>query len=162
MGYINIIFQQTHIPGITNKHRRTYPSQADKPFMDTIKNFGGYKRGCINILNTITGKYGYLLPGTDNHSITSESVYAVYEDKMQEYDWHTEGGIISSIRERQFQTIAHEPLNPNSLISNFIFPFAGARWHLWVGTDGPAEQMDRLNNTFTNYKHIPLTPHFLK
>ncbi len=115
--------------------------------------------GGINILNTSTGKTTYLVAGHDKFSLTSESVYAVYEDK-QSRKWigTLRGGInlIDPLKNR-FKTIAQDPLRPNSLINDFVLSFhEDPEKNLWIGTDGGGLSIwNRKNNTFTNYKYEP-------
>lgn len=118
--------------------------------------------GGVNILDTQSGKLDYLLAGNSKFSLTSESVYAVYEDKdSRKWIATLRGGInIIDPEKGRFQTIAHDPVNPNSLINDFAFSFyESPDNNLWIGTDGGGLSIwNRKNNQFSNYKHVPSNP----
>ena len=112
--------------------------------------------GGITIMATLSGKARYLLPGNTKQSLTSEAVYAVYEDKQgRKWIGTLRGGInVIDPNKSRFQTISYDPVNPNGLIGNFILSFCEARdGSLWIGTDGSGLSVwDRKNNKFTNYR----------
>jgi signal transduction histidine kinase/ligand-binding sensor domain-containing protein/DNA-binding response OmpR family regulator len=111
----------------------------------------------LNILNTVTGKFTYLLPGQEKNSLSSESVAAVYEDKEnRKWIGTLKGGIdILDPEKNRFTTIAHNPINPNSLINNFVSAFyEDEKGSLWIGTDGGGFSIwDRHKNAFHNYRN---------
>jgi signal transduction histidine kinase/ligand-binding sensor domain-containing protein/DNA-binding response OmpR family regulator len=119
----------------------------------------GTEGGGINILNTLTGKIAYLLPGEGRNTLTSESVYAIYEDKeSRQWIGTIKGGIdILDGQKNRFQTIAHDPLTPNSLVNNFVGAFFEDRdRNLWIGTDGGGMSIwNRRLDRWTNYRHQP-------
>ena len=119
----------------------------------------GTEGGGINILHTESGKMEYLLPGEGKNALTSESVYAIYEDKeSRKWMGTLKGGIdIMDGQKNRFQTIAHNPLVPNSLVNNFVSTFFEDKdQNLWIGTDGGGMSIwDRRQNHFTNFKHYP-------
>jgi ligand-binding sensor domain-containing protein/signal transduction histidine kinase/DNA-binding response OmpR family regulator len=111
----------------------------------------------LNVLNTFTGKFSYLLPGQEKNSLSSESVAAVYEDKEnRKWIGTLKGGIdILDPEKNRFTTISHNALNPNSLINNFVSAFyEDEKGSLWIGTDGGGFSIwDRHNNIFHNYRN---------
>jgi signal transduction histidine kinase/ligand-binding sensor domain-containing protein/AraC-like DNA-binding protein len=122
----------------------------------------GTQGGGVNILNTTTGKIDYLLPGEGRNTLTSESVFAIYEDKeSRKWIGTLKGGIdIMDAQKNRFQTIAHNPLVPNSLINNFVSAFfEDKEGDLWIGTDGGGMSIwNRRTNHFTNFQHKPGQP----
>jgi signal transduction histidine kinase/ligand-binding sensor domain-containing protein/CheY-like chemotaxis protein/AraC-like DNA-binding protein len=156
---------------VSNSYNLTFNEVAGRLTSDVVVNLCLDKTkhlwvatngGGINLLDTQTGKLDYLLPGNDKFSLTSESVYAIYEDKdSRKWIGTLRGGInIIDPEKGRFQTIAHDPVNPNSLINNFAFSFyEGAGNNLWIGTDGGGLSIwNRTDNRFTNYKHIAADP----
>lgn len=119
----------------------------------------------INILDIANEKMRYLLPGSDPNSLTSGSVFALYEDKAKrKWIGTLRGGInIIDPGKADFHTIKHEPTNRNSLIYDFILSFGeGDNNELWIGTDGGGlSRWDRNTNRFTNYRHDPTNSHSL-
>jgi signal transduction histidine kinase/ligand-binding sensor domain-containing protein/DNA-binding response OmpR family regulator len=119
----------------------------------------GTEGGGINILNPATGKTDYILPGEGRNKLSSESVFAIYEDKeSRKWLGTVKGGInIIDPKKTRFQTIAHDPLNPNSLIYNFVSSFyEDGDKNLWIGTDGGGMSIwNRRQNSFTNFRHDP-------
>lgn len=113
--------------------------------------------GGVNVLHTRTGKIEYLLPGTGKNALTSESVFAIYEDKASRKWLGTlKGGVnVLDPHKGLFQTITHDPLNRNSLISDFVSCFyEESDQRLWIGTDGGGLSIwDRRKNSFTNFRH---------
>jgi len=157
------ISTNTYTEQYSETERRLTYNKVTNLFLDKAKTLWiATNGGGINILNTITGQWTYLLPGNNNYSITSESVYAIYEDRDgRKWIGTLRGGInIIDPRKDRFQTIAHDPLNVNSVISNFIFSFCEAPdSSLWIGTDGGGlSKWDRRNNKFTNYRHSAVDP----
>lgn len=127
-------------------------------FLDKDHNLWvGTEGGGLNILNTSTGKFTYLLPGQEKNSLSSESVDAIYADKEnRKWIGTLKGGIdILDPGKNRFTTITHNPLNPNSLINNFVSTFyEDEKGSLWIGTDGGGFSIwDRRNNIFHNYRN---------
>ncbi len=119
----------------------------------------GTKAGGINILNPSTKKVTYLSSGGISNYLASESVPAIYEDK-EGLKWigTSKGGVnIVDSRSATFRTIAHDPLNPASLINNFASSFLEEQnGKIWIGTDGGGISIwDRKKNSFTNLKFQP-------
>jgi streptogramin lyase len=113
--------------------------------------------GGINILNIATGVINHLVPDQYKKSLTSASVYAIYEDKeSRKWIGTLRGGInIIDLQKNKFKTIAHDPYNKNSLINNFVLSFCeDTDGSIWIGTDGGGlSYWDRAKNTYTNYQH---------
>jgi signal transduction histidine kinase/DNA-binding response OmpR family regulator/streptogramin lyase len=112
--------------------------------------------GGLTILNIATNEFAYLSAGNDQHSLTSEAVYSVFEDKEgRKWIGTLRGGVnIIDPGKKRFQTIVHDPLKPNGLIGNFILSFCeDADGKLWIGTDGSGLSVwDRKTNSFDNYQ----------
>jgi len=125
----------------------------------------GTEGGGVNILNPVTEEVSYLLPGENKNTIASESVYAIHEDKeSRKWIGTIKGGInIIDPFKKQFQTIAHDPLDRNSLINNFTSSFLEDNdKNLWIGSDGGGLSIwDRSKNKFTNFFHVATNPHSL-
>lgn len=117
----------------------------------------GTEGGGINILNTANGQLDYILPGESKNTLTSESVFAIFEDKeSRKWMGTLKGGInIIDPQKSIFKTIAHDPLNRNSLIYNFASSFYEDNdKNLWIGTDGGGLSIwNRQLNSFKNFSH---------
>ena len=129
-------------------------------FLDKNHNLWvGTEGGGLNIFNTLTKKFSYLLPGQEKNSLSSESVAAVYEDaENRKWIGTLKGGVdILDPGKNRFTTITHNPLNPNSLINNFVSSFyEDEKGRLWIGTDGGGFSIwDRNKNIFRNYRNNP-------
>lgn len=96
----------------------------------------------------------YLEEGAEATDITSNSVYALYQDNRGEKWVGTLRGGVNVVEKgnSQFKTIKKSN-NANSLVSNFILSFCEYKEDkIWVGTDGGGMSLwDRSTNTFTNY-----------
>lgn len=125
----------------------------------TKKLWIGTEGAGINILDPATGEVTYILPGENSQSLSSESVTAIYHDNESRHWIGTLKGGLNIIDPRisQFQTVAHDPVNPNSLVSNFAACFfEDGNEQLYIGTDGGGMSIwDRKNNRFRNYQHDP-------
>lgn len=111
----------------------------------------------VAVLSVLTDKVCFLSHGESKGQLKSAAVYAIYEDKdSRKWIGTLRGGInIIDPHKLKFETIAHDPLNPNSLINNFVFSFCETRaGNLWIGTDGGGLSFyDKKNNKYHNYKH---------
>lgn len=111
----------------------------------------------VAVLSPQTDKVCFLHHGEKNGQLKSAAVYAIYEDKdSRKWIGTLRGGInIVDPHKSKFETIAHDPLNPNSLINNFVLSFCEtAAANLWIGTDGGGLSFwDKKKNTYRNYKH---------
>lgn len=115
--------------------------------------------GGITVLNFVTDQTQYLVESNERYSLSGNSVCAIWVDQ-QSRKWigTLRGGInIIDPNKERFHTVAANPKNSNSLISNYVFSFYEApEGNLWVGTDGGGLSVwDRKRNRFTNYKHDP-------
>ena len=119
----------------------------------------GTEGGGVNLLDPATNRINYLLPGENSQSLSSESVFSIFEDKEgRKWMGTLKGGInIFDLQKNLFQTIVHDPLNPNSLINNFVSCFCEDPDNkLWIGTDGGGVSIwDREKNMFSNFRHEP-------
>jgi signal transduction histidine kinase/ligand-binding sensor domain-containing protein/DNA-binding NarL/FixJ family response regulator len=117
----------------------------------------GTEGGGVNIFNTVTKTFSYLLPGEDKNMLSSESAFTIFEDKeSRKWIGTLKGGIdIIDPHTNQFQTISHSPFRKNSLVYNFVSSFnEDQAQQLWIGTDGGGLSIwDRGKNTFVNFRH---------
>jgi len=110
--------------------------------------------GIIDVFGT--GEYRVMKQGSSG-TLTSNAINTIYQDE-QSRKWigTLRGGINVIDRKRsQFRTIAHDPLNNNSLVHNFTFSFCeDTNKDVWIGTDGGGISVwNRRTNTFKNYVH---------
>jgi len=119
----------------------------------------------VATLTPATGKINFLYPGEGGGRLKSAAVYSVYEDRdSRKWIGTLRGGInIIDPHKLKFETIAHDPLNANSLTNNFVLSFCETpAGNLWIGTDGGGLSFwDKKNNKYRNYKHHPENPHSL-
>ncbi|MCU7550188.1 response regulator [Chitinophagaceae bacterium LB-8] len=125
----------------------------------------GTEGGGVNILNTKTEEINYLLLGANKNESSRESVFTIYEDReSRKWMGTLNDGIIKiEAHNNKFQTIAHDPLNTNSLVNNFVYSFyEDADKNLWIGTDGGGFSIwNRKQNRFDNFKYEPGNPYSL-
>jgi len=111
----------------------------------------------VAVLAPKTGSLNFLYPGEGAGSLKSAAVYAVFEDRdARKWIGTLRGGInIYDPNQLKFETIAHDPVNANSLLNNFVLSFCETRsGSLWIGTDGGGiSYWDKQKNKFHNYKH---------
>jgi signal transduction histidine kinase/ligand-binding sensor domain-containing protein/DNA-binding response OmpR family regulator len=97
--------------------------------------------------------------------LTSKAVFSVYHDKDgRKWIGTLRGGInVIEPGKNRFGTIRHDPLNPNSVVNDFILSFCEDREQgLWIGTDGGGiSYWNRWNNTYTNFQHQENIAHSL-
>jgi len=115
--------------------------------------------GGVDILDCDTGEKNNLQPGTTGLSISSTAVYALFIDR-DERKWigTLRGGInIIDPGKRNFATVSKDPLDPNSLINDFVLCFEEEpSGNIWIGTDGGGLSCwNRATNTFSNFRHVP-------
>lgn len=119
----------------------------------------------VGIVNIFGSGQCTLLQQQDAGTLSSNSVYAIYEDNQSRKWIGTLRGGISVIdpNKNQFKTIAHQPYNKNSLVSNFTFSFCEDAGHnIWIGTDGAGLSIwNRAKNTFTTFVHTDNNPQSL-
>lgn len=117
--------------------------------------------GGINILDENTTAVTYMQPSGFllEKTLNSSAIYALYRDNdARMWIGTLRGGINIIDRQKyKFATIAHNPVDPNSLIDNFVLSFCeDLSGSLWIGTDGGGlSRWNRRFNTFTNFKAIP-------
>lgn len=153
---------------------KTYTAETGKLTSNNISSLSfdknkqlwiGTEGGGANILNPVTETVTHILPGENSRSLSSESVTVIYHDNESRHWMGTLKGGVNIIDPQisQFQTIAHDPLNPNSLVNNFAACFfEDADDNLYIGTDGGGMSIwNRKTNTFHNYRHDPANPHSL-
>lgn len=132
-------------------------------FYDKQKNLWiGTEGGGINILNSETGKFEYILPGEGKDALSSESVFSIYSDNESRIWMGTiKGGInIIDPQRGRFQTISHQVNDPNSLVNNFVSAFhESSNGELLIGTDGGGLSIwNRQLNAFINFSHNTANP----
>lgn len=125
---------------------------------DTERNLWiGTEGAGVNILHPATGEIDYILPGDNSRSLSSESVMVIFHDNESRHWMGTLKGGLNIIDPQigQFQTIAHDPLNANSLVNNFAACFfEDALGNLYIGTDGGGMSIwNRKGNRFQNFRH---------
>lgn len=110
----------------------------------------------VFIYNNQTSKISYLKEGSGDRSITSNSVYALYQDnKGDKWVGTLRGGVNVVEKENlRFKTIRKNQ-DKNSLVNDFVLSFCEyVNDQIWIGTDGGGLSLwDRTSNTFTNYVH---------
>lgn len=110
----------------------------------------------IFTLDRSTKQVTPLVPASSKKNLTSPCVYSVLKDREGRIWIGTMRGGINVIDDSKskFQTIAHDPLNPNSLADNFIACCSeDADGNVWVGTDGSGFSCwNRKQNLFSNYR----------
>lgn len=111
----------------------------------------------ITILNSLTGKVSYMLPGNAKNTLNSGAIYTIYKDQEQrKWIGTLRGGInIIDPKKDKFKLIEHNLLDKNSINNNFILSFCEDKNHnIWVGTDGEGlNYWNRAQNTFTSLTH---------
>lgn len=111
----------------------------------------------VGTVNIFGGGQCTLIQQQDAGTLSSNSVYAIYEDSQSRKWIGTLRGGISVIdpNKNQFRTIVHQPYNKISLVSNFTFSFGEDAGHnIWIGTDGSGISVwNRAQNTFTTFQH---------
>ncbi|MDR7129540.1 signal transduction histidine kinase/ligand-binding sensor domain-containing protein/DNA-binding response OmpR family regulator [Algoriphagus sp. 4150] len=110
----------------------------------------------VFIYDNKTGDFSSLKEGPDELNITSNSVYALYQDnKGEKWIGTLRGGVNVVEKENvQFKTI-RKTRGENSLVSNFVLSFCDyIDDKIWIGTDGGGLSLwDRAANSFTNYTY---------
>jgi signal transduction histidine kinase/ligand-binding sensor domain-containing protein/DNA-binding response OmpR family regulator len=157
-----------------NAYVKTYTAEEGKLTSNNIASLSfdkdkhlwiGTEGAGVNILNPATDSITYILPGENSRSLSSESVTVIFHDNESRHWMGTLKGGVNIIDPQisQFQTIAHDPLNANSLVNNFaacFFEDAGS--NLYIGTDGGGMSIwNRKKNQFQNFKHDPANAHSL-
>ena len=101
--------------------------------------------------NTIS----HLGAGREKGLLGSNSVAQVYEDhESRKWIATLRGGVhIIDQQSTQFRSVRNNPMNRNSLISNFVLSFAEDADHtIWIGTDGAGlSRWNRRDNAYVNF-----------
>lgn len=149
----------------TKDGKLTSNNIASLAFDNNRKLWIGTEGAGINVLDPATGQIDYILPGANSQSLSSESVTAIYHDKESRHWIGTLKGGINIIDPQisQFQTVSHDPVNPNSLVNNFAACFfEDENDQLYIGTDGGGISIwNRKTNRFQNFRHDPSHPRSL-
>lgn len=116
----------------------------------------------IFVMPAAGGAARQLQTGKDKSSLTSNAVYAVYEDQDQRKWIATlRGGInILDKQKSRFTTIATNPLADGSPAANFAFSFCeDEHKDIWIGTDGGGISIwNRQQNCYTAFAHKENNP----
>ena len=109
----------------------------------------------IRIIDIFGNSESQIVKQENLRTLTSNAIKMIYEDE-QSRKWIAtlRGGInVIDHNKSQFKTIAHDPVNKNSLVHNFTFSFCeDADKNVWIGTDGGGISVwNRRTNTFKNY-----------
>lgn len=116
----------------------------------------------VKYFDPATRQVKHLVADGRLNSISNESFNAVLEDREGRIWLGSQRGGINIIdpQKDRFSTIAHDPLNTNSLVNNYVFAFYEMEdGRIWVGSEfGGISLWDRKNNQFTNFKYNPRNP----
>jgi signal transduction histidine kinase/ligand-binding sensor domain-containing protein len=98
----------------------------------------------------------------DPRTLSSDYVWAIYEDRQGELWIGTSGGLDRLDRtDDTFIHYRHDPDDPGSLIHNLVRAIDEDRHGvLWIGTYGGLDRFDR-SETFIHYRHDPEESHSL-
>lgn len=103
-----------------------------------------------------------LITAGSQRKLTSVCVYAVKEDRDGRLWVATlRGGInVLDPGKNKFHTVAHDPLQSNSLVDNFVTSVAeDPGGNLWIGTDGNGiSYWNRRDNVYKSYRPGQQTP----
>lgn len=117
----------------------------------------GTDGGGVNILDLETLHFRYLKGSGPNATLTSSAIYAVFQDKdRRTWIGTLRGGVnVLDPQNSRFTTIRNDPLNRNSVISNFIISFCeDENDNIWIGSDGEGlSYWNRESNQFTNFSY---------
>lgn len=118
--------------------------------------------GGINVLDLETDQFDYPYVNPVNKDLTSYAITSLFKDKASRWWIGTLRGGVNIIDKSKikFQTITHDPLNPNSLVNNFALSFCeDYDGSVWIGTDGGGLSIwNRKTNTYQNFQHNPDDP----
>lgn len=113
----------------------------------------------IFVLPVKGGPVARLQAGPDKQALTSNAVYAVYEDREQRKWIGTLRGGVNIIDKQKvrFRTINRNPNTSNSLSNNFTFSFCEDHNNeIWIGTDGGGiSRWNREKDTWQHFVHQP-------
>jgi signal transduction histidine kinase/ligand-binding sensor domain-containing protein len=104
----------------------------------------------------------YRHSASDLHSLSTNPIWSIYEDRTGILWFGTYGGGLSKYNRTtsQFALYQHNPDVPNSLSENMIWSICEDRsGNLWIGTfNGGLNKLDRDSGTFTAHRHDPEDP----
>lgn len=112
---------------------------------DGLNRYDGY---AFNVYRNIAG---------DSHSLSSNYIQSICEDKQGNIWVATTGGGINRYNRQKnsFESYKHNNRNSNSLAADYVnYVFADSKGNIWAGTDGGG--LDMLNpatGNFTHYRH---------
>ncbi|HLW21062.1 MAG TPA: two-component regulator propeller domain-containing protein [Cyclobacteriaceae bacterium] len=119
----------------------------------------------VSIYDILNDSFSSIKEGRESTDLTSNSVYALFEDtSARKWLGTLRGGINVVERDNlQFWTVAKNSQSDNSMVSNFILSFCEEEEdRIWIGTDGEGVSLwDRKNNSFTNFTHSSSDPRSL-
>jgi signal transduction histidine kinase/AraC-like DNA-binding protein/streptogramin lyase len=117
----------------------------------------GTDGGGINILDTASQRFEYILPGRGRYQLSSESVYSITSDHESRMWVGLRKGGCNVLDEYKsaFRTISSEPDQPGGLSSNFIYTFfEDTNGEVMIGTDGSGLNLwNRKTNSFQHFQH---------
>ncbi|HEX6428139.1 MAG TPA: two-component regulator propeller domain-containing protein, partial [Niastella sp.] len=155
---------------ISNTYEKRYSDTNGLPNRDimglTLDNAGklwcATNGGGISVIDVKSGQAIFLTASKGPADLTSNSVYAIWEDsEARMWIGSLRGGInVIDPHRKLFQTVIADPAATNTLISNYIFSFYEyPNGDLLIGTDGDGLSVwNRKKNQFTNYKHDESNP----
>ncbi len=98
----------------------------------------------------------------DPHSLSSDRVWSLYQDRFHVLWVGTYGGGVNRFdaARKPFRQVRHDPTDPASLSHDIVWSFAeAADGTLWVGTDsGGLNRRDPATGAFRHYRHDPADP----
>ncbi|AXY73589.1 response regulator [Paraflavitalea soli] len=111
----------------------------------------------VKFYDPATRQVTHLVADGRLNSISNENFNTVVEDREGRI-WlgsHRGGINIIDRQKDRFTTIAHDPLDANSLVNNYVSAFYEmSDGRIWVGSEfGGLSLWDRRNNQFTNFKY---------
>ncbi len=116
----------------------------------------------VVIYQILNDTFSHLKEGNERTDLTSNSVYALFQDHLGKKWIGTLRGGINVVEDKniQFRTVAKDSRKDNDLVSNFILSFSEyGEEKVWIGTDGGGVSLwDIKNNIFTNFTHSPSDP----
>ena len=117
----------------------------------------GTDGGGINILDTASQRFEYILPGRGRYQLSSESVYSITSDHESRIWVGLRKGGCNVLDEYKsaFRTISSEPDQPGGISSNFIYTFfEDSTGEVMIGTDGSGLNIwNRKTNGFQHFQH---------
>ncbi|HVN79561.1 MAG TPA: two-component regulator propeller domain-containing protein [Terriglobia bacterium] len=123
----------------------------------------GFYPRALDRLDPMTGKITHYFPGLESKNALGKGrdLNGIYQDPRG-YLWlgGWEGGLDRfDERTGQFKHYRHNPDDPNSLITNYVFKIYGDRsGHIWVGQNNGISRLDPVTEQFTNYRPDPRNP----